>query len=259
VRPIDDIVNDLKQLQQMGVRYVRFVDDNFRLGKRDLEQVCKRIIEEGINIRWLTFMRAASLVGVDMGLLKRSGCTEVQLGLESAHPDVLREMNKRSDPDTYFQVIESLLRTGINVATSFIFGFPGETEHTAHATVDFIKSIDFDNCEGTFFWWIFPFMLAPLSPVYEEKDRIKYGLNGYMHTWRHHTMSSKQAMMLINKAFHEIENSSQAYSADNLNLIQQMNPLDRRQFMLTRHQLSKVSLIRNLNDQEIYEAFGRFF
>ena len=69
---------------------------------------------------------------------------EVQLGLESAHPTVLREMNKESDPQTYFRVIKALLGQGINVATSFIIGFPGETEQTARATIDFIKSIDPD-------------------------------------------------------------------------------------------------------------------
>ena len=62
VRPIDDIVDDLKQLQSLGVRYVRFVDDNFRLGKRDLEQVCKRFIKERITIRWLTFLRADAVL-----------------------------------------------------------------------------------------------------------------------------------------------------------------------------------------------------
>lgn len=259
VRPIDDIVADLKQLQSLGVRYVRFVDDNFRLGKRDLEQVCKRFIKEGITIRWLTFLRAASLADVDMALLAQAGCTEVQLGLESAHPDVLREMNKESDPETYYRVIKSLLHHGINVATTFIIGFPGETAATAQTTIDFIKSIDFEDAKGLYFWWVFPFMLAPLSPIYEQCEREKYGLQGYMHQWRHNTMDSSQAREIIRQACFEIENSSPGYSADNLELMLSLSPEKRKQFMLTRHQLAKRALTQSITKAEIARAFSGLF
>ena len=259
VRPIDDIIDDLKQLQQLGVKYVRFVDDNFRHGQNDIEQVCRRIIEEKINIQWLTFMRASSLSKVNMKLLRKAGCKEVQLGLESAHPSILREMNKQSDPQTYYKVVKSLLLNGIDVSATFIIGFPGETEETAQTTIDFIKSIDFTEHEGNFVWWIFPFMLIPLCPVYDPKERIKYGLEGYWHNWRHDTMNYQEAQKIIKKAFFEIENTSQGYSADNLDMMQNLSPLKRKQFMLTRHKLSKVVQSKKLTDSQIVEVFKNIF
>ena len=259
IRQIDDIVNDLKSLQGLGVKYVRFVDDNFMLGKNDIEQICRRFIEEKIGIQWLTFMRASALSKANLELLRKAGCREVQLGLESAHPSILREMNKQSDPQTYYRVIKSLLRNGIDVSATFIIGFPGETEETAKATIDFIKSIDFDEYEGNFVWWIFPFMLIPLCPIYDPKERIRYGLEGYWHTWRHNTMTYKQAHKIIKNAFFDIDKSSQGYSADNLDMMQSLSPLKRKQFMLTRHKLSKVVQSKKLTDSQIVKVFRELF
>lgn len=259
VRRIDDIIDDLKTLQELGVKYVRFVDDNFRLGKNDIEQICRRFIEEKIEIQWLTFMRASSLPKANLELLRKAGCREVQLGLESAHPSILREMNKQSDPQTYYSVVKSLLRNGIDVSATFIIGFPGETEETAKTTIDFIKSIDFEEYEGNFVWWIFPFMLIPLCPIYDPKERIKYGLEGYWHTWSHDTMDYQQAHEIIKNAFFDIDKSSQGYSADNLDMLQNLSPIKRKQFMLTRHKLSKVVQSKKLSDSQIVKVFRELF
>ena len=94
VRPTDRIVAEMRAVQERGARYVWFVDDNFRLGKDDLEEVCRRFIDAGLQLKWMTFVRASTLDKVNTDLLRQAGCIEVQLGLESADPVVLKNMKK---------------------------------------------------------------------------------------------------------------------------------------------------------------------
>jgi len=255
VRSTERILSEMKAVQERGARYVWFVDDNFRLGKGDLEAVCRRFIDEGIRLKWMTFVRASTLDHVDTDLLRQAGCIEVQLGLESADPLVLKNMNKKASPELYGRVLRKLLGSGINCSCYFIFGFPGETEESARHTREFIKSFDDHVYEGNLCWSMFPFTLIPLSPVYEPETRKKYGISGYLHKWQHATMNSDQARGELIKTFLEIENSGPIYRGDNLEILQHLGPSVRKRFEATRHKLSKTALGGGLEQATILQSF----
>jgi p-methyltransferase len=259
VKPIEQIITEMKAVESRGARYVRFVDDNFRLGSDDLNEVSQRLVEEAVPLRWMSFVRASTLKHVDFGLLRQAGCTEVQLGLESADVQVLRNMNKRADPDLYGEVIRKTLAAGINCSSCFILGFPGETEETVRRTIEFIKGLESEDQEGVFSWSIYPFILAPLSPIYEFESRKRYGLTGYMQKWRHDTMDSEQAMEHVIKAFSELENSGPIYSGDNIEMLLALRPEQRKEFAKCRHRLSKLAMQGPLDRQNLIESFTEVF
>lgn len=255
VKPIDQLITELKAVSTRGVRFVRFVDDNFRLGMDDLNSVFNRFIKENLNIRWMSFVRASTLQNVDFDLLRRSGCIELQLGFESADLQLLRNMNKKASPKLYAEVIRNLFSVGINASCCFIFGFPGETEQSALRTRKFIKSIEYPELDGVLSWSVFPFMLAPMSPIYEFEMRKKYGLTGYMQNWTHKTMDFGQAMEQIKKTFFELENSGPIYRGDNIDILLGLTPYQRQKFVATRHRLSKLAVNSNLEKFDIINSF----
>ena len=255
VRSTDRIVAEMKALQERGARYVWFVDDNFRLGKGDLEAVCRRFIDEGLQLKWMTFVRASTLDHVDTDLLRQAGCIEVQLGLESADPLVLKNMNKKASPELYNRVLRKVLGSGINCSCYFIFGFPGETEQSARHTREFIKSFDDHSYEGNLCWSMFPFTLVPLSPVYEPEARKKYGISGYLYKWQHATMNSDQARDELFRTFSEIENSGPIYRGDNQEIFQHLGHSVRKRFEAARHKLSKMALAGGLEPENILQSF----
>ncbi len=259
VKPIEQLVGEMKDVANRGIRYVRFVDDNFRLGSDDLNSVCQRLVDEEVPIRWMSFMRAGTLKHADVPLLRRAGCTEVQLGLESADPQVLRNMNKRADPGLYAEVVRKILSAGINCSSCFVFGFPGETEESVRRTIDFIKNLESPEWEGVFSWSIYPFFLAPLSPVYEFEWRKRYGLTGYMRNWKHDTMDSDQAMEHVIRAFSEIENSGPIYSGDNIEMLLALRPAQRKEFAKTRHRFAREALKGGLSGLEQVRMFRKVF
>ena len=256
VKPIERIAAEMQSIQERGAHYAWFVDDNFRLGKGDLEDVCRRLIDQRLTLSWMTFVRASTLDRVDTDLLRQAGCIEVQLGLESADSQVLKNMNKKASPELYRRVLKKLLGSGINCSCYFIFGFPGETEQSAQNTRDFIKSFDDQPYEGSLCWSMFPFTLIPLSPIYEPALRTKYGLSGYLHKWQHATMNSDQAREQLFKTFLEMEHSGPIYRGDNQEILRRLGPAGRKQFDATRHMLSKKALSGNLETKIVLESFG---
>jgi len=257
VKPIDQLVAEMRDVASRGVRYVRFVDDNFRLGSDDLNAVSQRFVDEGLDLRWMSFFRAGTLKNADLPLLRRAGCMEVRLGLESADARVLRNMNKRSDPDLYAEAIRRLLAAGIDCAVSFIFGFPGETDETARQTIEFIRNVESPQEEGVLTWSLFPFILAPLSPIYESASRKEYGLTGYMRNWKHDTMDSEQAKGYVLDAFLELEHSDTIYSGDNIDMLFELGPKGRKEFVKCRHDLAKRGMKGQLEGEELLASFRK--
>jgi p-methyltransferase len=259
LKPLGQLISELQTVQQRGAEFVWFVDDNFRLGRGDLEEICRRFIKEGIDLKWMCFIRASTLQNTDLSLLKKAGCIEVQIGLESGDPQILKNMNKKADPEMYRKVVRSLMNNGINVSCYFISGFPGETEESAARTRSFIRSIENPEADGALSWSIYPFLLSPLSPVYEPEMRKQFGLKGYMNSWTHKTMDFQGAKQLVGKAFFELENSGPIYRGDNLKLLLSMPPRERKLFYTTRHNLSKKLVREPVGQDEIIRCFQNFF
>lgn len=251
----DRVILELKAAARRGVKYVWFVDDNFMLGAGDLNNILHQLAAENPGVNWMSFIRANGLKNVDYQLLRRSGCVEVQLGLESADPGILHNMHKQADPDTYRMVIENLLKVGINCSCYFIFGFPGETAETAQRTRDFIMSIEHPELEGILQWSLYPFMLAPLSPIFEEDQRNRYGLTGALTHWTHATMNSEQAQQEVVKTILTSERSGAIYRSDNMPLLNTMPSKEKKAFFTARNILSKTAMLRELHSTEIAQTF----
>jgi p-methyltransferase len=206
----------------------------------------------------MSFIKANALTNIDYELLHQSGCIEVQLGIESAVPLILKNMNKKATPSLYGKVIESLIKVGINCSCYLIFGFPGETTESAAQTREFIRKMDLLDYEGIITFSMFPFILTPLSPIYDSGMRKQYGLLGYMHNWKHKTMDSKQAMEEVMRTFFE-SNSGLIYRGDSQDLLASLNPKLRKLFIKSRHDFSKAFHQGLLNENDLRNGFYKIF
>jgi len=257
LKPVERLIDEMKMVEHRGVRYVRFIDDNFRLGRPDLNTFCRRVVDEGLQIQWMTMIKISTLENTDVSLLRDSGCFEVALGLESTDPQVLKNMNKKADPERYGPGVERLLRAGINCSCYFLFGFPGETDETVHRTREFIERNEHPELEGILSWNLYTLIVAPLSPIYEPEMRKKYGLKGYMDRWKHRTMDWRQADEHVKEALYELDNSGPIYRGDNLDMLHSLSPSQRKAFYVSRYRLAKGSLRNQLEEKEIISTFEK--
>jgi radical SAM superfamily enzyme YgiQ (UPF0313 family) len=192
------------------VKFIRFTDDNLFLTPRLVEAYCRKILKVGKGIRWSSFIRANSISKDNVGLLKDSGCVSTMIGMESGNKGILASMNKQDSPEHYLEVVELLNTHGISTQLTFIIGYPGETSQTIEDTVSLINQF---HCQGPAIneISIFPFGLAPLSPIFSPENRRKNNLKGYMMDWSHNTMDSKTAQKYAGDMFVQLKNVHHHY------------------------------------------------
>jgi tRNA-2-methylthio-N6-dimethylallyladenosine synthase len=75
-------------------------------------------------------------------------CPYLHLPAQSGSNRVLRDMNRRYTREHYLERIARLRETvpGVEVASDFIVGFPGETDAEFEETVDLVRRVEFQNC-----------------------------------------------------------------------------------------------------------------
>jgi ribosomal protein S12 methylthiotransferase len=73
-------------------------------------------------------------------------CPYLDLPLQHSHPEILRQMGRAGDGDSYLELLARARRVipGVAVRSAFIVGFPGETEGHFEHLLDFVREAEFD-------------------------------------------------------------------------------------------------------------------
>ncbi len=207
---------ELESLRRRGgVRLVRFTDDNAFTSRERLERTCKMLIEGRYGFKWASLVRASSITPSSAELLAESGMICAQIGMESGDEEMLVRMNKRDTRENYLRVVELLNRNGIHTQIYFIVGYPGETDRSVSNTIDMVNSF-YHAGPAVNHFMAFPFLLAPLAPIYEPEERRKHDLKGYMFDWSHSTMDSRTAGEQALRFALEVRNAYPPYGLDEL-------------------------------------------
>jgi radical SAM superfamily enzyme YgiQ (UPF0313 family) len=93
-------------------------------------------------------------------LLKGSGCWQVNFGIESGDPEILKKHRKFYGLDEVGQKLLMVKKAGMRVKGLFMVGLPGENEAAIRRTIDYALSLPLDEINVTKFT---PF---PGAPVY---------------------------------------------------------------------------------------------
>ena len=168
-RTIASLVEEARQLEAAGAREICLVaqdttryGEDLGLGRHGLLRLVEALLE-ATTVPWLRWLYAYPTT-LDRELLRLMGseervCSYLDIPLQHSHPDVLRAMRRAGDGDRYLALLDEA-RTrapGIWLRSTFIVGFPGETEeHFAHlerflerAALDHVGAFTYSGEEGT--------------------------------------------------------------------------------------------------------------
>jgi len=128
-RSAQSVADEVKALYELyqDVHSVRVLDDLFLRNVESVERAVR--IFKYVPVVWRAMAHVLSLYrlsNIQLLELKRSGCTELFIGIESGSPRILKMIHKTFNVDLIKQTIERLFSVGISVKGYFIFGF--ETE-----------------------------------------------------------------------------------------------------------------------------------
>ena len=160
-RPLDVIIDEARRLRDAGVRELILIaqdttDFGHDLGMKDgLAILLEQLTSSVPDMDWIRIMYAFPGYVTDrlievMGTHKQV-LPYLDMPLQHAHPKTLYRMRRPSNVDWVHRTLGKM-RTAIpNLAirTTFIVGYPGETEEEYQALVDFVQEIRFDRV-GTF-------------------------------------------------------------------------------------------------------------
>lgn len=194
------VEQELDALAALGtVRSVSFVDDTFNVPPTRFKEFLKLMLRKNYPFTWNSHYRCQFADEDALRMMRDSGCEGVFLGIESANPTVLRNMNKRTTVDDYKRGLDLLNQYNILTHASFVVGFPGETEQSVQDTIDFI-----DTWQPSYFraqlWYC-----EPITPIWQQRER--YGIRGSHFEWEHHTMNAPQATDAVDHIFLNVKNS----------------------------------------------------
>lgn len=143
-----------------GIRHVFFYDDLFTFDRKRIAEFCELKARKRIKVSYNCIARLEHVDAELLTLLKGSGCWQVNFGIESGDPEVLKKHRKFYGLDEVGQKLMMVKKAGMRVKGLFMVGLPGEDETAIRRTIDYALSLPLDEINVTKFT---PF---PGAPVY---------------------------------------------------------------------------------------------
>lgn len=126
--------------QRYGIRSFSFQDSLLNYSGQWLHDFCSLVLQRGMSIQYEAQMRVSALITEELAeLLKKSGCMNIFVGMESASNKVLRAMNKGFTAEQAVAFFKILHDARLHFELSFILGYPVETDEDFKQTLAFVK------------------------------------------------------------------------------------------------------------------------
>jgi ribosomal protein S12 methylthiotransferase len=155
-RSVEDIVDEVRALVADGVVEINLISQDTtnygvdRYNKKMLAELVKQVAAVD-GLRWLRLLYTYPTDYTDE-LLKTLGSTDkvvpyIDLPLQHADTGVLKRMNRRGSLEGLNDLVGRIRQTisGVALRSSFIVGFPGETEEEFDTLYNFIAENRFDS------------------------------------------------------------------------------------------------------------------
>ncbi len=156
-RPIQSILDEARAMQELGVRELILIaqdttDFGHDLGMKDgLASLLEMLAHAAPQVDWIRVMYAYPGYVTDRLIDVMAAHPQIvpylDMPLQHAHPNVLRRMRRPANIDWVYRTLEKMRATlpGLALRTTFIVGYPGETEEEFQTLLDFVREIRFDR------------------------------------------------------------------------------------------------------------------
>ncbi len=146
-RPVEDVIGELKRLQESyGLNEFFFIDQGFNRPADYAKELCQRIVDEDLGIRWNTNLRPQGIDQELMDLMVKSGCRMVLIGGAgmAAHSVMSDGAEERVQLAAELSELQRLCdlchEAGLSYAITQGFGEPGESHDTVRAKLAFLST-----------------------------------------------------------------------------------------------------------------------
>jgi anaerobic magnesium-protoporphyrin IX monomethyl ester cyclase len=141
VRPAESVAAEISELKNVyGAEHVWFGDDVFALNHHWVQDFAREIEAGRCALPFKVQSRADLMTSETVDALRRAGCTEVWMGVESGSQKVLDAMDKGLQVSEVVAARQQLQDAGIRACYFLQFGYPGETWNDIQKTVSLVRA-----------------------------------------------------------------------------------------------------------------------
>lgn len=176
-RDMDSVVDEARLLASKGVKELILVAQDTTkygqdlYGEYSLDRLLKRLVKiDGIEWIRLFYCYPQRITDslIETIASEEKICNYIDIPLQHADKNVLKNMNRVGDAEEYKALIEKMRKAIPDLAlrTTFMVGFPGETEEQFANLSDFVKEVKFDKMG------CFAFSPEEDTPAYDMDNQI---------------------------------------------------------------------------------------
>ncbi len=179
-RRFESVIVEAQRLAQQGVREITLIGqdttcygEDFGL-KDGLALLLERLAQID-ELRWVRFLYAYpnKITGKLLETIAAHDkiCSYIDVPLQHASHNVLKRMKRGAGADIFLRSIEKMRRQipGLTLRTSFVVGFPGETEQDFEQLCQFVRETQFD-------WLgVFGYSDEEGAKAFDLKDKVPPG------------------------------------------------------------------------------------
>ena len=139
-RSPENVLDEIELLnKKFSIKHFLFNDDCFSVNKKVTIELCNGIVARGLNIVFDIVTRTDCIDDEVLQALKDAGCYQINYGIETASPRLLKIMGKPVDVGVSEKAIRLTNDYGIRSTALLIAGCVGESYETINDTIDFLN------------------------------------------------------------------------------------------------------------------------
>ena len=148
LNPVEEVVKEMRQLYDRGVRGFWFTDAQFIPARRyieDAKELLRAIKAEGLTgIRWAAYIRADNLDPELAQLMVETGMSYFEIGITSGSQELVRKMRMGYNLRTVLESCRMLADAGFrdHVSVNYSFNVIDERPETIRQTVAYHRELE---------------------------------------------------------------------------------------------------------------------
>lgn len=167
-RNLETLRQEAILFRESGVSQIHVLDPTFNQNPERAMWVLEMLHREAPEIHYLFEVRSEFLNGPMADAFARLHCS-LQLGLESAVPEVVRMAGRSFNPESFREKVQLLNDRQIVFGLDLIYGLPGDTVQGFYQSLDFAVEMQPNHLD------LFPLSVLPGTQFYEEREKHRIG------------------------------------------------------------------------------------
>ncbi|MEW6619185.1 MAG: radical SAM protein [bacterium] len=148
-RSPENVVDEIQEILNLGIKEVFFFDDLFTVKKDMVMGICDEIMKRKLEVVWEIRARINTVDREMLQKLKQAGCIRVSYGVEAGTNRILKVLRKGITTEQVIDVFKLTKAAGLITYADFMIGSPGETKDEILQTIHFAQKINPDFVQFT--------------------------------------------------------------------------------------------------------------